>query len=1726
MLLLYRFMSVFALLFVGVLLQAQTCQPAPNGGDECSTAPLMSCNLDGYMGTSAGYTPGPPPDGFCGLVENDQYFRFVVDEVPVVIQIAPSSCSIGKGLQATLYETTDCTNFTEASLCASFGFVQSLSVVAAGVSVGQELYLMIDGFEGDVCDFTINVVQGILPDVEAIADDAEICLGNQIQLDATASTQRSDVEYYWTTTNGNIVSGENSLMPTVDALGDYTLTVIDVVSCCIDEITIEVTENMSSPTFNFDPTYTVNCTDPTLNIDPNLADPGNYTYSWSTLDGTIDPGSSLTGMSIQANAGGTYTLEIEDQTTFCSYVADVVVTEDNQDPDVTATSSNNLDCNNTSTTIEAQSSIAVLAYSWDGPNGFTSNMGTFSGSDAGTYSVTVTAANGCTNESAIAVTSSGNPDASIAKERDINCNNIDTRLTGSSTTANVTFAWTGPNGGALGNTSEITVTDPGTYTLVVSLPNGCSTTVTEVVMQDITSPDVSASVSNELDCTTLSTTLVGTSTTIGALYNWTGPGGFTSTMTQPIASVPGSYTLTVTGPNGCTDAITVEVIQNATPPNADAGAMQTVDCNNANAILGGANTSMGAVYSYQWTVDGNPAILGTDPTLTVTTGGIYTLTVVNTINNCSSTSTVQIDEQKTLPTADAGGDAFLTCGMRSVVLGGASSTGPEFTYEWTDDAGVVVSDEETYMTTLIGTYNLEVTNTATGCVSDDQAIVDEDPYSPVAVITNPEDITCMNPTITLESAGSSSGAGIQYAWFDNNNILVSIDPDAQISVSGSYKLVVTDSNVGCADSTVIRVDENITPPLGSAGVDMSLDCSTNQVTLQASVSGDLIDFSFQWFDNTGTPVGADVEFTTSIPGVYDLIITDIENGCTRASSAVVNDNNVYPDADAGAPATVTCTDSQVMIGGMNSSTGADIIHEWFDSSGDLVGNTPTIMVSQADTYELVVTNASSSCSATELVVVAMDQVEPLAVIASPDMITCSDPAASLDGSSSTASNGTVSYVWTDPTGAVISNVVDASASAMGTYTLTVTDIQNGCQNITTVEVDEDVALPTIEVTNPEIINCYNNFVEVNYNSPDGPITPVWQDVNGNILSTEETFLATSVGTVVLEATSQSNGCVNTASIDIVEDLVPPVAAIADPVTLTCVVEEAVLVSSISNFTSAATYNWTNNLGDNLGQEADLTVNTSGIYTLEITNVDNGCTATFFSMVPEDVEDPVAVINNTENRIDCFVPSIDIDASMSTGNAPLTYEWTNDSGDSISDLEAFQLTEGGEITLLVTNSVNGCTSTAAVDIVYDQEAPVIGFNPVDDLTCTENTVVVASVVTGSNNSFAYTWQGPGSAGIVSGANDPSATVDLVGQYTVTVIDQINGCESVAQISVEEDRILPDVAFEPVQELNCVTNQVSIDASGSSVGSQFTYAWTGPGITSDDDTPIIEVDAEGDYSLLVINTATGCENTIDVAVSENTERPVGATLFMQDPSCFGERDGILDVSDIQGGTAPFLYSVNSQTNFTDVATYTNLPSGDYTLIVQDDIGCEWDTLFQIVDPEKVTADLGADQVIRLGETSDLFVETSGNVTSIAWSDNGVDGPIDVEFREVEPLTTTTYVVIVTNDEGCSGTDNVVVEVEDDNRVYFPTAFSPNGDGVNDFFTVFTDIATQEVSSLQIFDKWGNQVFERNNFMPNLPQEGWDGNWRGDKMPTGTYVYSAFIEFKNGNKINFKGEINIVY
>jgi gliding motility-associated-like protein len=129
-------------------------------------------------------------------------------------------------------------------------------------------------------------------------------------------------------------------------------------------------------------------------------------------------------------------------------------------------------------------------------------------------------------------------------------------------------------------------------------------------------------------------------------------------------------------------------------------------------------------------------------------------------------------------------------------------------------------------------------------------------------------------------------------------------------------------------------------------------------------------------------------------------------------------------------------------------------------------------------------------------------------------------------------------------------------------------------------------------------------------------------------------------------------------------------------------------------------------------------------------------------------------------------------------------------------------------------------------------------------------------------------------------------------------------------------------------------------------------------------------------------------------------------------------------------------------------------------------------------------------------------------------------------VRPFTSTEYTVRVINKEGCEAQARVIVRVGDPN-LWAPNAISPTqGEGRNDFFTIFAAPNTvNKINSLQIYDRWGNLVFRQQNIPPNTPKYGWDGRFRGQPMNPAVFVWWAEVELISGQVILLKGDLTLV-
>ena len=178
--------------------------------------------------------------------------------------------------------------------------------------------------------------------------------------------------------------------------------------------------------------------------------------------------------------------------------------------------------------------------------------------------------------------------------------------------------------------------------------------------------------------------------------------------------------------------------------------------------------------------------------------------------------------------------------------------------------------------------------------------------------------------------------------------------------------------------------------------------------------------------------------------------------------------------------------------------------------------------------------------------------------------------------------------------------------------------------------------------------------------------------------------------------------------------------------------------------------------------------------------------------------------------------------------------------------------------------------------------------------------------------------------------------------------------------------------------------------------------------------------------------------------------------------------------------------------------------------------------------IDVDLGDDQMIMPGDTS--IIEALVNVpydslVSITWTGlMNPDCPTCLT-QFVAPIITTAYSVAVSNAQGCSDMDSMIVFVEHDIDIYVPNVFSPNEDGINDHLLISAGADVEEIESFTIFDRWGNVIYLNEHFQPNDPSEAWDGKRKGVYMNPGVFAYKMIAKFEDGRIEIRYGDITLM-
>lgn len=503
--------------------------------------------------------------------------------------------------------------------------------------------------------------------------------------------------------------------------------------------------------------------------------------------------------------------------------------------------------------------------------------------------------------------------------------------------------------------------------------------------------------------------------------------------------------------------------------------------------------------------------------------------------------------------------------------------------------------------------------------------------------------------------------------------------------------------------------------------------------------------------------------------------------------------------------------------------------------------------------------------------------------------------------------------------------------------------------------------------------------------------------------------------------------------------------------------------------------------------------------------------------------PVSLINSIDTVLTCDVSMITLDGSSSTGDNSISYFWSKD-GVDIGGGDTRDITAAGLYELVVVDDVSGCSDTTVINITIDIADPVaIIVNP-DKLTCANLSVTLDGSGSSYGTEFDVTWTASNGGVIPAGTTSLTPSIVTAGTYEVMIRNTNNGCTASYSVTVDEDKEDPIAVASALNQFDCNTDVVTLDASGTSLGSNFVYQWT-----SLDGFPIIgdttlnpTVSRAGVYVLTVTDVTNGCTASDQVVVDENAAIPQ-LDLEIFPITCFGECDGYVIVDEITGGTPPFSYAIDNGP-FTPFNGFYNLCSGDFLIQVRDANGC-LDTLrIGMAEPDELIVTLGDDEIINLGESFLLDFEVNMPIDTFFWSDtipNTPEGNV-----EVSPTSTTTYKITVIDSKGCEDSDVITVIVAKDFNVFVPTVFSPNGDGINDQLMIFANNdAVEIIEEFRIFDRWGAVQYEAFDFAPNDPNIGWDGSFDGKPKNPAVFVYYANVLFKDGEKITVEGDFTLL-
>lgn len=573
----------------------------------------------------------------------------------------------------------------------------------------------------------------------------------------------------------------------------------------------------------------------------------------------------------------------------------------------------------------------------------------------------------------------------------------------------------------------------------------------------------------------------------------------------------------------------------------------------------------------------------------------------------------------------------------------------------------------------------------------------------------------------------------------------------------------------------------------------------------------------------------------------------------------------------------------------------------------------------------------------------------------------------------------------------------------GNYEYNVTDA-NSCVYTGTFEI-EQIPGPTAVAASQAPLSCVSTQTTVSGtgSTTGSGVTYLWTTTDGNIVSGANTInaIVNATGTYRIRVTNTSNNCYDEATTVVQSIVALPTAVVADADPLTCSTTQASLNGSGSSQGQEFSYLWTTTNGHIVSGNTSLiaVVDEPGDYTLQVTNSTNGCIKTTAKAVTENVALPPLTVTN--GLLTCATTSTEI---CGTSDAGLNIVWQV--GDQQVTSLCVTVSQVGEYQAMVTGA-NGCISTRTSTVTASSDLPQVSIEAPGEINCVTQQITINAELQGDQQEFTIGWTTQNGT-IVSGENTLTPVVSKGGIYTLTVLNNSNGCSTVTSATVSEDRDLPISAFNHNQ------NGQDLVLTSNITGVYTSLLWDlGNGITSSDPSVTVQYPTTGTYTIC-LTASNDCGDHI-VCTDILYVAKLGSQVSSQNVTCFGTADGTIIVTP-ENGLPDYNIVWEGPNGFASTSlVLTGLAAGTYTGILTDGQGTQITITREIVQP----SDLSQTSVNIVNDTNN---NNKGSVTPVIeggtgsftylWSNGSTDS-------KLENIGAGSYTLEITDANGCKKT-----------------------------------------------------------------------------------------------------------